>query len=205
LTASQVVHVIDDDVEVRQSLAFLLSTAGLAVRVYESAIAFLAAARDGIADGCIVSDIRMPQMDGVELLHHLRKLSIGLPVIVITGHGDVPLAVASMKAGAVDFIEKPFDDEVLLSAIRSALRHQVGDSRKRAEVATIRERLKTLSAREREVLDLLAAGKPNKIMAHELGISSRTVEIYRANVMNKMQAGSLSDLVKMVLVEGGSV
>lgn len=204
MPASQVVHVIDDDMEVRQSLAFLLSTAGLAVRVYESAVAFLAAAREGIADGCIVSDIRMPEMDGIELLHQLRGLRVGLPVIVITGHGDVPLAVASMKAGALDFIEKPFDDEVLLLAIRSALKRQVGDSRRRTEVAAIRDRLKTLSAREREVLGLLAAGKPNKIMAHELGISSRTVEIYRANVMTKMQAGSLSDLVKMVLVERGT-
>ena len=195
---------IDDDLEVRQSLAFLLSTAGLAVRVYGSAVGFLESARGGIADGCIVSDIRMPEMDGIELLRRLQSLKIGLPVIVITGHGDVPLAVASMKAGAIDFIEKPFDDEVLLSAIRGALRRQVGDSQKRAELSAIRDRLKTLSAREREVLALLAAGKPNKVMAYELGISARTVEVYRANVMTKMQAGSLSDLVKMVLVEGGA-
>lgn len=201
---NQVVHVIDDDLDVRQSLAFLLSTAGLAVRVYETALAFLATARNGIADGCIVSDIRMPEMDGIQLLRHLRSLAVELPVIVITGHGDVPLAVASMKAGAIDFIEKPFDDEVLLSSIRTALRRQGRDSQKRAEVLVIRGRLKGLSVREREVLGLLAAGKSNKVMAHELGISARTVEVYRANVMTKMQAGSLSELVKMVLVEGSA-
>ena len=200
MTASQVVHVIDDDLDVRQSLAFLLSTAGLAVRVYDSALAFLAAAEAGLQDGCIVSDIRMPGMDGIALLHRLKELMVDLPVIVITGHGDVPLAVTSMKAGAVDFIEKPFDDERLLSALRAALRRHAGDSARRAEVAAVRQRLHSLSGREREVLALLANGKANKVMAHELGISVRTVEIYRANVMAKMQADSLSDLVKMTLI-----
>ena len=200
MTASQVVHVIDDDLDVRQSLAFLLSTAGLAVRVYDSALAFLAAAEAGLQDGCIVSDIRMPGMDGIALLHRLKELMVDLPVIVITGHGDVPLAVTSMKAGAVDFIEKPFDDERLLSALRAALRRHAGDSARRAEVAAVRQRLHSLSGREREVLALLANGKANKVMAHELGISVRTVEIYRANVMAKMQADSLSDLEKMTLI-----
>jgi two-component system response regulator FixJ len=199
----EIVHVIDDDLEVRQSLAFLLSTAGLAVRVHESAVAFLAAAQAGLQEGCVVSDIRMPGMDGIALLHRLKELAIDLPVIVMTGHGDVPLAVTSMKAGAVDFIEKPFDDELLLSAIRSALRRHTGDRSRRAEIAAIRSRVQSLSGRERAVLALLAAGKPNKVMAHELGISVRTVEIYRANVMAKMQADSLSALVKMVVIEGG--
>lgn len=202
MPGSHVVHVIDDDLDVRQSLAFLLSTAGHAVRVYDSAVAFLESARAGIPDGCIVSDIRMPGMDGIELLRHLEGLQIGLPVIVITGHGDVPMAVASMKAGAIDFIEKPFDDEVLLAAIRSVLRRRAGESRKQAEIDAIRARLKTLSERERDVLDLLAAGKPNKVMAHELGISARTVEVHRGNVMAKMQADSLPELVKMVLLAG---
>jgi two-component system response regulator FixJ len=200
VAASQIVHVIDDDLDVRQSLAFLLSTAGLAVRVYDSALAFLAAAEAGLQDGCIVSDIRMPGMDGIALLHRLKELKVDLPVIVITGHGDVPLAVTSMKAGAVDFIEKPFDDGRLLSALGAALRRHAGDSARRAEVAAIRQRLHSLSGREREVLALLANGKPNKVMAHEFGISVRTVEIYRANVMVKMQADSLSDLVKMTLI-----
>ncbi|MFI4998310.1 MAG: response regulator FixJ [Reyranellales bacterium] len=203
MTNSQVIHVIDDDVAVRQSLAFLLSTAGLAVRTHESAIAFL----DILPvdqDGCIVTDIRMPEMDGLELQRRLRTRKVGLPVIVITGHGDVALAVEAMKAGAVDFIEKPFDDEVLLASIRSALTHNVRNVQRESRVAEVRGRLKLLSEREREVLDGLVAGKPNKIIAFDLGISARTVEVYRANVMTKMQAGSLSELVRMVLLDGGA-
>ena len=200
---SQVVHVIDDDAAVRQSLAFLLSTAGFAVRVHESAIAFLRILPEAQV-GCVVTDIRMPDMDGLELQRHLQEAKTGFPVIVITGHGDVPLAVEAMKAGAVDFIEKPFDDEVLLSAIRVALSRNVKDGERRARVAAIRERLKLLSEREREVLSGLVAGKPNKIIAYDLGISARTVEVYRANVMTKMQADSLSDLVRMALQAGGA-
>ncbi len=199
---SQVVHVIDDDVDVRQSLAFLLSTAGFAVRVHESAVAFLAALAT-VQDGCIVTDIRMPDMDGLELQRRLRENGIGLPVIVMTGHADVALAVAAMKAGAVDFIEKPFDDKVLLGAIQSALTRHARDAEGKARRAEIRARLDLLSAREREVLDGLVAGKPNKIIAHDLGISARTVEVYRANVMTKMRADSLSELVRMVLLDGG--
>lgn len=200
MAINQVVHVIDDDEDVRHSLAFLLSTAGLAVRVYESAIAFL----DGISDigeGVVVTDIRMPKMDGLELQRRLRQLKSNLPVIVITGHGDVPLAVEAMKAGAVDFIEKPFNDEDLLSAIRSALARCAKDSDRNVRVAAIRDRLKKLSDREQEVMERLVAGKVNKVIAHELGISPRTVEIYRANVMTKMEADSLSDLVRMAMVE----
>ena len=199
---SQVVHVIDDDVAVRQSLAFLLSTAGLAVRVHESAVAFLGTLPDA-QDGCIVTDIRMPEMDGLELQRQLRIQKVGLPVIVITGHGDVALAVEAMKAGAVDFIEKPFDDETLLASIRSALSRHAREGQRDARIAEVRSRLKLLSEREREVLDGLVAGKPNKIIAYDLGISARTVEVYRANVMTKMQAGSLSELVRMVLLDGG--
>jgi two-component system response regulator FixJ len=196
---SQVVHVIDDDIGVRQSLAFLLSTAGLAVRVHESAVAFLAALPEA-QGGCIVTDVRMPGMDGLELQRRLRENKIGLPVIVMTGHGDVALAVEAMKAGAVDFIEKPFDDEVLLRAIRSALARHAQAAENEARRADIRGRLDHLSERERAVLDGLVAGKPNKVIAHDLGISPRTVEVYRANVMTKMQAESLSELVRMVLL-----
>lgn len=200
MSASQVVHVIDDDVDVRQSLAFLLSTAGFAVRVHESAVAFLDVLAE-VREGCVVTDIRMPQMDGLELQRRLRELDKGLPVIVMTGHGDVPLAVEAMKAGAVDFIEKPFEDEVLLSAIRTALRRDRADGERKARNSEFLNRLKTLSNREREVLERLVAGKANKVIAYEMGISARTVEVYRANVMTKMQADSLSELVRMALLQ----
>jgi two-component system response regulator FixJ len=201
MPADRVVHVIDDDEDVRQSLAFLLSSAGLAVRVHESAVAFLEVLPE-IQEGCVVTDIRMPQMDGLELQRRLREVKAALPVIVMTGHGDVPLAVEAMKAGAVDFIEKPFDDEILLSAIRSALERRAKDSERDARATAIKDRIDRLSEREREVLERLVLGKANKVIAYELGISPRTVEVYRANVMTKMQADSLSDLVRMALVEG---
>ena len=202
MSRNQVVHVIDDDTDVRQSLAFLLSTAGLAVHVHESALVFLEKLSDA-QDGCIVTDIRMPGMDGLELQRRLAANKVGMPVIVITGHGDVALAVQAMKAGAVDFIEKPFDDEVLLASIRSALTIGAQDSQRDAKIAAVAVRLKLLTEREREVLDGLVNGKPNKIIAYDLGISPRTVEVYRANVMTKMQADSLSELVRMSLLDGG--
>ena len=201
MSSSQIVHVVDDDVVVRQSLAFLLSTAGYAVRVHESAVAFLDAL-PGIRDGCVVTDIRMPGMDGLELQRQLRTLKVGLPVIVITGHGDIALAVQAMKAGAVDFIEKPFDDEVLLAAIRRGLANHVQDAERDSRIAEVHRRLESLSDRERDVLEGLVAGKPNKIIAFDLGISARTVEVYRANVMTKMRADSLSELVRMAILSG---
>jgi two-component system, LuxR family, response regulator FixJ len=199
LSNNHVVHVIDDDPDVRQSLAFLLSTASLTVRVHESAVAFLEAG--AVQDGCIVTDVRMPGMDGIELQRHLKAGGQSMPVIVITGHADIALAVEAMKAGAVDFIEKPFDDEVLLKAIRHALEAREADSASSSRSAEVRGRIKLLSERERQVLDGLVAGKPNKVIAYDLGISARTVEIYRANVMTKMQADSLSALVRMVLLD----
>jgi two-component system response regulator FixJ len=203
LPNSQVVHVIDDDADVRQSLAFLLSTAGVAVQVHESAIAFLKALPKAEV-GCIVTDVRMPGMDGLELQRRLQAGKKAIPVIVMTGHGDIALAVEAMKAGAVDFIEKPFDDEVLIGAIKSALSRIRQRSDHDSATSEVRNRLKLLSERERQVLEGLVAGKPNKIIAYDLGISPRTVEIYRANVMTKMQADSLSALVRMALLERAS-
>jgi two-component system response regulator FixJ len=199
MATSAVVHLIDDDDGVRQSLAFLLTTAGLAVRVYESAVAFLEALGT-LQPGCIVTDVRMPGIDGLQLQRRLKALSVHLPVIVITGHADVPLAVEAMKAGAIDFIEKPFDDEALLSAIRVALDLYDHTGRRELEIAQIQAKLQSLSDREREVLEGLLAGRPNKTIAYDLSLSPRTVEVHRANVMTKMGASSLSSLVRMALV-----
>ncbi len=198
---NSIVHVIDDDEDVRQSLGFLLRAAGINVALHDSALAFLETLPNS-APGCVVTDIRMPGMDGLELQRHLREQGSHLPVIVMTGHADVPLAVQAMKAGAVDFIEKPFDDETLLSAIRAALSAYRKDAEREKRQSEIRKRLDTLSDREREVMDGLVDGKANKAIAHDLGISPRTVEIYRANVMTKMQAESLSELVRMALLAG---
>ena len=194
-----IVHVIDDDEAVRQSLAFLLGTAGLEVRTYDSATAFLDALPNVVA-GCIITDVRMPVVSGIELLRRLRKLKLAVPVIVITGHADVPLAVEAMKIGAADFLEKPFDDEALLASVRSALNTLDRDRKREAERSEIESRLSGLSSREREVLEGLVAGQANKQIAHTLGISPRTIEIYRANLMTKMQAASLSDLVRMAMI-----
>lgn len=197
------VHVIDDDEGVRSSLEFLLRTADLDVRTYESAADFLANFKSQ-AGGCIVTDVRMPELGGIELLRKLRDMSVDLPVIVITGHGDITLAVEAMKAGASDFLEKPFEDERVLSAISSALDRSRQEGSRSAERTKIRERIALLSQREKQVLDGLVAGQPNKTIAFDLGISSRTVEVYRANVMTKMEANSLSDLVRMTIVASGT-
>jgi two-component system, LuxR family, response regulator FixJ len=196
-----VIHVIDDDEAMRQSLAFLLGTVGMEVQTHDSAGAFLEVAPTFKA-GCVITDVRMPGLSGIELLRRLRELKLGIPVIVITGHGDVPLAVEAMKIGAVDFLEKPFDDEVLLASVRSAVNRLDQDQKRQAERSDVEGRLATLSNRERDVLEGLVAGLANKEIAYQLGISPRTIEIYRANLMTKMQAGSLSDLVRMALIAG---
>lgn len=196
------VHVIDDDDAVRDSVAFLLGTEGMRVATYDSAPGFLRSADK--ASGCVVADVRMPDMDGIELLRQLAGRGIKLPVIIITGHGDIPLAVEAMKAGAIDFIEKPFDDALLLGAIRTALRAAVGRAEREAERLAILERLDLLSTRERQVLEGIVAGRANKVIAFDLGISPRTVEVYRANLMSKLEAGSVSDLVRMAIVSGSA-
>jgi two-component system, LuxR family, response regulator FixJ len=201
MTVDADAHVIDDDEAVRESIDFLLRSAQLTVKTYESASAFLAVAPT-INSGCVVTDVRMPGISGIDLLRRLKEMQIRLPVIVITGHGDVPLAVEAMKFGAVDFLEKPFEDEVLLASVRAALNRSEASAQLESERAKIRARIALLTNREREVLDGLVAGHPNKIIAFDLSISPRTVEIYRANVMTKMKAGSLSELVRMALVAG---
>lgn len=201
MASEPAVHIIDDDNAMRDSLIFLLGTVNLEAKAYDSAAAFLES-QSGIQNGCIVTDVRMPGMSGIELLRRLRELKVQVPVIIITGHGDIPLAVEAMKSGAADFIEKPFDDEVLLAAVRAALRSQADLAQKQLARAAIVDKVGALSNRERDVLQGLVSGKPNKTIAFDLGISPRTVEIYRANVMSKMEAKSLSDLVRMALVSG---
>jgi two-component system response regulator FixJ len=193
-----VVHVIDDDEAMRDSLAFLLDTAGLKARTYDSAGQFLAAV-DTAPAGVIVTDIRMPEMSGLELVRRLKSTGCAYPVIMITGHGDVPLAVEAMKAGVVDFLEKPFDEDSLLAAIRTA-QHPAEALNEDPERERVRAILDSLSPREHEVLDGVVEGKLNKVIAHELGISPRTVEVYRANVMSKTGARGLSELIRMVLL-----
>ncbi|MBL8583622.1 MAG: response regulator transcription factor FixJ [Rhizobiaceae bacterium] len=190
------VHVVDDEEPVRKSLGFLLGVAGFTVRLHDSATAFLAAA-PGLRNGCLITDLRMPDMSGVELLKKLGDMHVRIPSIVVTGHGDVPMAVEAMKAGALDFIEKPFEDEVLIEAVRQAATRLKAPSD--ADADAINARIAQLSPREREVLTGVVAGLPNKTIAYDLDISPRTVEVHRANVMAKMEAKSLPELVRMAL------
>ena len=195
------VFIVDDDFDVRDSLRALLESADYAVRDFDRAEKVLGAP-DLSQAGCLIADLRMPDMDGLALQEELGRRQLGLPVIIMTGHGDVPLAVRAMKAGAVDFIEKPYDDELLLASVARALELSP-QSRSQAALAQAAEScIAQLTPREREVLQHLVAGRPNKIIAYELNISPRTVEIHRANVMEKMQARSLSDLVRLALAAG---
>lgn len=197
MPSDPIVHVIDDDDAARDSLAFLLETSGFPVQTYVSAVAFL----DQIADaepGCIVSDMRMPGLTGLDLLRHLRTRQVNWPVIVITGQGDVALAVESIRAGAVDFIEKPYHHEELLGAVQSAL--TADDDIREGEKADLRDRLATLSPAEHQVLDALTAGQANTAIAVNLAMTPRAVEINRASILTKMQARSLSHLVRMMLL-----
>jgi two-component system response regulator FixJ len=192
------VHVVDDDEAVRDSLALLLESSGMSARTYDSAAAFLRALPN-LASGCVLTDVRMPDLDGLELQRRLMELGVQMPVIVMTGHGDVPIAVEALKAGAADFLEKPFDDAQLLAAVSSALAAGQRTQDEQAALAGIARRLTSLTPREREVLDRLVAGQPNKTIAYDLGSSPRTVEVQRARVMEKMGVRNLPELVRMTI------
>ena len=191
------IYVVDDDAAMRDSMRMLLESAGFVVQLYTSATQFLA---DHVQKGgCLITDIRMPRMDGLELQDEIARRGIEIPVIVITGHADIPLAVRAMQAGAIDFIEKPFDREHMLDSIRRALTAGQQSRSRSAEARAAKEVLALLTPRERNVMDCLVKGGSNKVAAHELGISPRTVEIHRARIMEKMKARSLSDVVRAAL------
>jgi FixJ family two-component response regulator len=192
------VFIVDDDDGVRKSLSFLLQAAGLTVEAFASARTFLER-YDPYAGGCVVLDVRMPEMTGLELQEYLNVHGAIIPVIFITGHGDVAMAVEAMRHGAYDFLQKPFLDQDLLERVRRALEDDRGNRIRLQQHDAIRERLVSLTPREREILDLVTSGKPNKVMAAQLGVSQRTVEIHRARVMEKMGASSLAQLVRMVM------
>ncbi|WP_367715699.1 response regulator FixJ [Nitratireductor sp. GISD-1A_MAKvit] len=194
-----VIHIVDDEEPVRKSLAFLLTMSGHAARVHDSATGFLKIAPE-LGNACLITDLRMPDMSGVELLRRLGQGGNMLPTIVITGHGDVPMAVEAMKAGALDFIEKPFSDEVLMEAVSRAIGKLEKRPQAGADAGMVRERVLLLSEREQQVMHRIVAGLPNKTIAFELDISPRTVEVHRANVMAKMQARNLPELVRMALM-----
>jgi two-component system response regulator FixJ len=195
------VYVIDDDEAMRDSLDFMLGAADFHVTLFESAHHFLDALSN-LEFGCVVSDVRMPGIDGIELLKRLKAGPILFPVVIMTGHGDVPLAVAAMKLGAVDFLEKPFEDDRLIGMIDAALKKAEPGLKSEAITLEIQSRVAALSPRERQVMDGLIAGLSNKLIAREYDISPRTIEVYRANVMTKMQAASLSELVRLAMRAG---
>jgi two-component system, LuxR family, response regulator FixJ len=201
--SAEIVHIVDDDAAVRDSLRFMLESADLNVRDYESAQALLAKI-DAIEPGCIITDVRMPGMTGLELIAKLKENGAPHAVIVLTGHADVALAVEAMKAGVVDFLEKPFNEDALLKAVGLALERGKDLTHRSAEQAEIEARIAKLTPREFDVFEAIVAGESNKSAAIKLGISPRTIEIYRANVMEKMQAATLSDLVRMALQRGRS-
>jgi two-component system, LuxR family, response regulator FixJ len=195
------VYVIDDDEAMRDSLGFLLANADFQVSPFESALNFLDALST-LDFGCVVSDVRMPGIDGIELLRRLKAGGSLFPVVIMTGHGDVPLAVEAMKLGAMDFLEKPFEDDRLIGMIEAALRRAEPGVKNEAATLDIQSRIASLSPRERQVMDGLIAGLSNKLIAREYDISPRTIEVYRANVMTKMQAASLSELVRLAMRGG---
>ena len=195
------VYVIDDDEAMRDSLNFLLDAANFKVTLFESGLAFLDAL-PGLEFGCVVSDVRMPGLDGIELLKRMKAGHSTFPIVIMTGHGDVPLAVEAMKQGAVDFLEKPFEDDRLIAMIETAIHRAEPAARTEALTQEIAARIASLSPRERQVMDGLIAGLSNKLIARDYDISPRTIEVYRANVMTKMQANSLSELVRLAMRAG---
>ncbi|GLI91902.1 response regulator FixJ [Methylocystis echinoides] len=198
MTAQRIVHLIDDDAAVRDAVGMLLRTEGFRVLPYDSAPAFLKAA-PARAEGCVVTDVRMPEMNGIELIAKMQEERLSTPVVVLTAHADVPLAVEAMKLGAVDLLEKPFEDEALIAAIHAALDRRNAEENKSRESNDVKNRLASLTRRENEILAGLLKGLSNKVIAHDLGISIRTAEVHRANIMAKMRAGNLAELVKMAL------
>ena len=197
------VFVVDDDQAMRNSLKWLIESVGMQVESFSSADEFLAQYQPG-RGGCLVLDVRMPGMSGLDLQEHLAERNILTPVVIITGHGDVPMAVRAMKGGAIDFIEKPFNDEVLLDAIRRAITYEEQQRSHPSEHLQIQERLSNLTPREHEVMAMVTEGRSNKEIANALGVSAKTIEAHRARVMEKMQAGSLAELVRMVLAVNGT-
>jgi two-component system response regulator FixJ len=201
MSKSSGVFVVDDDQAIRSSLKWLIESVGLVVETYATADEFMNSYYPGRA-GCLLLDVRMPGMSGLELQEHFAKNAVNIPIIIITGHGDVPMAVRAMKAGAVDFIEKPFNDELLLESIRNALALDVRQREVQSQRAQIAARLAHLTPREHEVMEMVTEGRSNKEIALNMGVSSKTVEAHRARVMEKMRAGSLAELVRMVMVAG---
>lgn len=201
MTTPYPIYVVDDDEAIRRSLSFLLKTSGYAVRQFTGGTEFLKEAAD-LEPGCVLLDVRMPDMDGLEVQRELRARGIMLPVVIMTGHGDIDMAVAAMKAGASDFIEKPFEKTVLLACVETARKMSVADRGASARANDARERLNILTDRERDVLNGLVGGLPNKTIAYDLGISPRTVEIHRANLMQKLEVRSLAEALRLAFQAG---
>ncbi|QNA83740.1 response regulator transcription factor [Sphingomonas sp. So64.6b] len=197
----RIIHVVDDDEAIRQSIGFMLRKAGFTVKTYPSGTDFLKVANRQL-QGCALLDVRMPGIDGLEVQERMAQLGIALPVIMLTGHGDVSLAVRAIKAGAIEFLEKPFERTALLRAIDEAFRHADRGEQKHLSSADAVVRLAALTAREREVLDGMVLGRPNKLIAYDLGIATRTVEVHRANLMAKVNANSLSDVLRIAFSAG---
>lgn len=198
---TRIVHIVDDDEAIRQSIGFLLRKSGYAVETYPSGTQFLKAATRETR-GCVLLDVRMPDLDGLEVQARLAQSGITLPVIMLTGHGDVTLAVRAIKAGAIEFLEKPFERTALLAAIETALAHAARTNREQLAAVDARIRLAALTPRERDVLDGMVLGRPNKLIAFDLDIATRTVEVHRANLMDKLAARSLSDVLRIAFAAG---
>ncbi|MGW8279696.1 response regulator transcription factor [Sphingomonas aurantiaca] len=198
---SRIVHIVDDDEAIRQSIGFLLRKSGYAVETYPSGTQFLKSATRETR-GCVLLDVRMPDLDGLEVQARLAQSGIALPVIMLTGHGDVTLAVRAIKAGAIEFLEKPFERTALLAAIETAIAHAARTNREQLAAVDARIRLAALTPRERDVLDGMVLGRPNKLIAFDLDIATRTVEVHRANLMDKLAARSLSDVLRIAFAAG---
>jgi len=201
MTEKRTIYLVDDEDAIRRSASFMLRAAGFEVQSFETGVAFL---KDvgGLDPGCVLLDVRMPQMDGIEVQAELNARGVPMPVIVLTGHGDVAVAVAAMRGGAVDFIEKPFEREVLLNAIETAFVRLAHGTRANASAQVARGRIAALTPREQDVLRGLVIGKPNKVIAWDLKISPRTVEVYRANAMTKLGVRSLSEALRIAFAAG---